>query len=85
MDTKDLSTEFDRRPQGPLLNGYRKLSEEEVALANEVKRMGSYIELLVDKLRANPALDQRWVAEGRTDLQKGLMSLTRAVTKPTSF
>lgn len=75
----------DAAPQGPLLNGYRKLSDEEVKRANEIKTMGSYIELLVDKLRADPNADQRWVAEGRTDLQKGLMSLTRAVTKPTSF
>lgn len=80
-----MAHEGELTPTGPLLNGYRKLTEEEVKLANEIKNMGSYIELLVDKLRANPALDQRWVSEGRTDLQKGLMSLTRAVTKPTSF
>jgi hypothetical protein len=73
-------------PQGPLLNGYRKLTDEEVALSNEVKRVASYVELLVNKLvERGGALDQRWVAEGRTDLQKGFMSLVRSVTKPTSF
>lgn len=31
------------------------------------------------------AQPERWIAEARTDLQKGLMSLTRAVAQPTSF
>jgi hypothetical protein len=47
--------------------------------------MASYVELLVNKLRANPNFDQRWVSIGVTDLQTGFMALTRAVTKPTSF
>ncbi len=72
-------------PTGPLLNGYNKLSDEQVKQANDIKTMASYVELLVNKRRVNPAADQRWVAEGITDLQKGFMSLTRAVTKPTSF
>ena len=27
----------------------------------------------------------RWVAEGRTDLQKGYMSLVRSIAQPTTF
>jgi hypothetical protein len=27
----------------------------------------------------------RWLAEGRTDLQKGLMCVTRAIAQPTTF
>lgn len=72
-------------PQGPLLNGYRRLSEEEIALGNEVKRMGSYVELLIEKLTSRPGIDQRAVAVARTELQTGFMWLTRAITKPTSF
>lgn len=30
-------------------------------------------------------VDQRWVSIGATDLQTGLMALTRAVAKPTTF
>lgn len=75
----------DHEPHGPLLNGYRKLSEEEVALANEVKRMGSYVELLVEKLTSRPGIDQRAIAIARTELQTGFMWLTRGITKPTSF
>jgi len=30
-------------------------------------------------------VDQRWVSLGTTDLQTGLMALTRAVAQPTTF
>ena len=30
-------------------------------------------------------LPLRWAAEGRTDLQKGYMSLVRAIAAPTTF
>ena len=40
---------------------------------------------LVEKLRANPGLDQRWVSIGATHLQQGLMGLTRSVAQPTFF
>lgn len=80
-----MTIEVEGAPTGPLLNGYRKLSEEELRLANEVKTMGSYVELLIDRLAARPDIDKRWVAIARTELQQGFMALTRAVTKPTSF
>ena len=32
-----------------------------------------------------PSLDQRWVSIGATDLQTGLMALTRGVAQPTTF
>lgn len=40
---------------------------------------------MVDALEKTGGLDQRWVAIGKTDLQKGLMALTRAVAQPTTF
>lgn len=52
---------------------------------NEVKEQGALLGELVAKLKANPVLDQRWIATGATDLQKGLMSLTRGITKPDFF
>lgn len=71
--------------QGPLLNGYRKLSDDEVAAANEVKRIASYVEKLVENMTSRVGVDQRAVAIARTELQTGFMWLTRAITKPTSF
>ena len=37
------------------------------------------------QLRAQDGLDQRWVSIGATELQQGLMALTRAIAKPTFF
>lgn len=67
------------------IKGYRDLSEAEIALMNEIKAKGAELGDLVAKLRATEGLDQRWVSIGATDLQTGLMALTRGVAQPTSF
>lgn len=67
------------------IKGYRELSAEEIALMNEIKAKGAELGDLVARLRAAPGLEQRWVSIGATDLQTGLMALTRAVAQPTSF
>jgi len=70
---------------GPLLKGYRELSPFEAALANEVKTLAEHVGHTVEKLRRSADLDQRWVATGATDRQKGFMALVRAITRPTTF
>lgn len=67
------------------ITGYRDLSEDEIALMNEIKAEGERLAALFEKLKATTSLDPRWVAEGRTDLQKGIMCWVRAVAQPTSF
>lgn len=67
------------------IKGYRELSEDEIALMNEIKVKGPELQALVDKLKAHPDTDKRWVSIGATDLQTGLMALTRAVAKPDFF
>lgn len=69
----------------PKITGYRQLTEAEVALMNEIKARGVELGVLVAKLRATDGLDQRWVSIGATDLQTGLMALTRGVAQPTTF
>lgn len=69
----------------PKITGYRQLTEEEANLMNEIKAKGVELGALVEKLRAAEGLDQRWVSIGATDIQKGLMALTRGVAQPTSF
>lgn len=71
--------------QHKLIKGYRDLSEEEIALMNKIKLAGEGLGALVEELRSTGTLDQRWVSEGNTDLQKGIMSLVRSVARPTSF
>lgn len=67
------------------IKGYRDLSQEEINLMNSIKLMGLTIGALVNELEANSSLDQRWVEQGKMNMQKGLMSLTRAVAQPTTF
>lgn len=66
------------------IKGYRDLSQAEIDLMNEIKAKGVELGELVAKLRSTEGLDQRWVS-GATDLQTGLMALTRGVAQPTSF
>lgn len=67
------------------IKGYRDLSQAEIDAMNEIKTMGAQLGSLVERLRANGDLDQRWISIGATDLQKGLMALTRGVAQPTFF
>ncbi len=67
------------------ITGYRALTVDEVNLINEVKAAGVALQALADKLRAMPDVDQRWVSMGVSELQVGLMCLTRSVARPTTF
>ena len=67
------------------IKGYRELTEDEIAIMNDIKETGETLGRLVDGMRAGKDLDQRWVSIGATDLQTGLMALTRAVARPESF
>ena len=67
------------------IKGYRELSETEIAMMNEIKMKGADLGKLIEVLKENKDLDQRWIAIGATSLQQGLMALTRAVAKPTFF
>lgn len=67
------------------ITGYRELGEQEIANMNRVKEMGEQLGLLLSNLEAQNGIDLRWTSIARTDLQKGIMSLTRAIARPESF
>ena len=67
------------------IKGYRELSQGEIDLMNEIKAKGVELGALVTKLRTTEGLDQRWISIGTTDLQTGLMALTRGVAQPSTF
>lgn len=67
------------------IKGYRELSQNEIDLMNQIKQKGAELDQLVQSLRDTEGLDQRWISIGATDLQTGLMALTRGVAKPTFF
>jgi len=79
--------------------GARNLTQAEIDLMNEIKAKGAELQALVEKVAANimntgqlpheagsHALSpHRWLAIGQTHFQEGLMALTRAVARPSSF
>lgn len=67
------------------IKGYRELNQKEIDLMNEVKQHGAVLGELVERLKMLDIVDQRWVSIGGTDLQTGLMVLTRSITKPDFF
>ena len=52
---------------------------------NSIKEIGGALEALFEHLESLEDTDKRWLAIGKTDLQKGLMSTVRSVAKPTVF
>ena len=69
----------------PKIIGYRQLTEAEADLINKIKDHGLMTAALIAELRNTENLDGRWISIGATDLQTGLMALTRAVAQPTTF
>lgn len=67
------------------ITGYRDLTEGEITAVNAIKEEGERLQYLIEELEENSDFDQRWVATAKTDLQKGIMSAVRAVTRPESF
>ena len=67
------------------IKGYRELTEQEIAKMNRIKEVGVMLGEMVQALRELPEADQRWVSIGATDLQTGLMALTRSIAKPIFF
>lgn len=71
------------------IEGYRELNQCEIDRMNEVKilaeRCRHLIELWEKHVTGMDAPDQRWLAIGKTDLQKGFMAIIRSVAKPETF
>lgn len=71
--------------QHKLIKGFRDLTEAEIDAMNVCKKAASDVGDIIEQLGENPAIDKRWLAIAKTDLQKGFMSLVRSIAQPTSF
>lgn len=76
-----MGSEVESKPL-PVL-GYRPQSMDKLNLVNDNKRLEEQALKILDTLKDNPEVDQRWLAIGRTDLEKAFMSINRAIFKPT--
>lgn len=66
------------------IKGYRDLTEFEIGCMNDCKQLAVQVGELIDKL-SKENFDQRWINIGKTDLQKGFMSIIRGIARPETF
>lgn len=64
------------------VEGYRKQSEDNVALVNRNKRIEEEVLRLLDDLASMSDTDKRWLAIGRTHIEQGFMAVNRSIFKP---
>lgn len=66
------------------VEGYRPQSDDKIALVNHNKQLEELVLRTLDelKLKLMSSVDQRWLAIGRTDIEKGFMAVNRAVFQP---
>lgn len=68
--------------QGLPVGGYKAQSDEAVALVNLNKQLEEHVLRQLDALKGTAGIYQRWLQAGRTDIEKGFMSVNRAVFQP---
>jgi hypothetical protein len=62
--------------------GYKPQPQLNVDRVNANKRVEETMLRLLDSLAADPAVDPRWLAIGRTHLETAFMAINRAIFKP---
>jgi hypothetical protein len=67
------------------IKGYRELTQAEIDAMNAVKAEGERLGLLIEELRQNPDLNERWISIAEDHLQQGIMAAVRSVARPESF
>lgn len=67
------------------ITGYRELTDQEIAIVNKIKDLAVNVGSAIEGFEGEGYVDQRWLAIAKTDLQKGFMAWTRAITKPSTF
>ncbi len=66
----------------PPIQGYTPLAQAQVDLINIVKRAEQTVLQIVRDLNDDADIDPRWLAIGRTDLEKGFMAICRSIARP---
>jgi hypothetical protein len=62
--------------------GYRSQGADKVAIVNAHKAAEERVLRLLDALKSDAAIDQRWLAIGRSAIEQGFMAINRAVFQP---
>lgn len=64
------------------VGGYRPQNSAAVDAVNANKALEERDMRMLDQLRDEPGVDQRWLAIGRTQIEQGWMAVNRAIFKP---
>lgn len=64
------------------VHGYRAQPAQALERVNAMKEIEERVLRALDELKALPEIDQRWLATGRTDIEKGFMAVNRSVFRP---
>lgn len=59
----------------------RLLTDSEKEQLDMISFAETQVLSLIEKLKQDDVVDQRWLAIAKTDLEKGFMSLSRSVTE----
>lgn len=68
--------------EGLPIPGYKPQSAELLDIVSGNKWLEELLLRRLDDLAANPAIDKRWLAIGRTAIEQGFMAVNRAVFQP---
>jgi len=79
--TRETERQLAANPAGDV-PGYKPQTAEARAAVTQAKWMEERVLRLLDDLATMPGIDPRWLQAGRTDIEKGFMSVNRAVFKP---
>jgi hypothetical protein len=69
----------------PPILGYKALTEPQINVVNLVKDIANKVGNITDMLEDSDICDPFWLDVGKTDLQKGFMSIIRSITQPDGF
>lgn len=72
----------DPKHEGLPVAGYRAQNGEAVELVNRNKLAEERILRILDELATIEAVDKRWLAIGRSQIELGFMAANRAIFKP---
>lgn len=73
------------KDQHTKIKGYRDLSQQEIDSMNSIKDAGNALGALIEDLQKQEGLDQRFIALGKADIQKGLAMVIRGIAQPSTF
>lgn len=72
----------EKKQEGLPVAGYQAQGMSRIDLVNANKKSEESVLRILDALGADPDVDKRWLAIGRTAIENGFMAVNRSIFKP---